>query len=452
MDNSVYLPLIDRLNSVIDTHFNNQEYEEVLEDIRAIFPSLGIMTFKYFNKALGSYEQVVKNKDLKIKYKDYSLSLSTPLMKKASNIVEAMLSKTGTKRCLLDDFSSIINEIFIDADVKDVYMSSFTLLIDAMSDNNTFISDDDFNEKPEHDHFLITSGYGWSGSGAVTDFLKEFNNVKIICGEVGIFESVRGFTYFVRNITDRETLIRHSLEFFFIHFLGCYPMISLLMLKTLSYANQVLLKSTDLLKYANYVKKITCVLAAIIVECNHDFNSDRVSQLLKLLSQRLLDLVAIDIPNDTIPVIDNCIHTYNIDVINYINNTKLICCCRDPRSIYLSRIKECSGFVRNSLDFVRNQKKVWERINLSKSKLFPSSQNKLMFINFEDFVLNDSFRKDLIKNLGLSLDMWDKKEKYFKPNESSVNVKNFINCDDDEIKKDIQFIADELKEYCLDIE
>ena len=62
MESSIYLPLIDRLKNVAETHFKEQKYEEFLEDFKTIFPCLGFKTeFKYYSMALGSYKQVIKN-------------------------------------------------------------------------------------------------------------------------------------------------------------------------------------------------------------------------------------------------------------------------------------------------------------------------------------------------------------------------------------------------------
>ena len=426
----------------ISEHFEQKQYDLVLKDFRALFLMRGFETdFKYFVIARASYAFLENN----IEYKNYWSTLSNSRMLQAFYIANNLITLAKSCEDLISDFTVLVGELFDDINVKNNFIDSFKTLAEAYlaSKKGLHIVP---NKIVSHDKFLVVSGYGWSGSGAVLDYFREFDNVVPVLGEVGILEEYFGFKYFVKNIQDKKKICEHAINFFFINLVGCYSIERLPFYKAIRSANLVLSKSKNLTEYSLQVKSISSLLADIIIESKlEDYSIENIKQLLKRLSKKLLDLITLDVPSNKIPVLDNSIHVQNVDLLNYINDVKVICSFRDPRAIYIERAWE----IKDPHDFIKEQSNLRQRIVDTFKCLDNSLQNVLFTLNFEDFVLNKEYRENLANKVGLNLDNWIDQEKYFKPEVSLKNVRNFINCTDKGVDpKAIDLIEKELQQYC----
>lgn len=438
---------LKRLKSQLLNHYEQQNHDLVLKCFKSIFNIEGFNTpFNYFSFARASFN-VLKTDNL---YINYWANLSSPYMTYASDLAEVLISKNFSRNDVITDFSYLVYNLSDNSNVQKNLIDSFTMLVDAVL--NAPIQTKFDESVASHDLNLVTSGIGWSGSGAITDYLREYSNIETILGEVGIIEEDVGFAYFVRNIENKELIFTHAIKFFFINLLGCYDVKDLSFYKPIRSAYILIKKSKNIENYSRMIKSVSSTLSDIIrASCSESYSIDYIESLLHTLGPKLLTLVTLDVSHDKIPLIDNCIHIHKIDLLNYFTNIKIICSNRDPRSIYVTRIEECPGFGHNADSFSRQQRKVRQIIDLRLKKLNPNVLKNVYFVNFEDFVISKQYRENLALNLGLNLNNWEQAELYFKPNESIKNVNNFTNLQDESLIKDIQVIESELKDYCLDI-
>lgn len=371
-------------------------------------------------------------------------------MSYASDLVDILVSKNFSRDDVISDFSYLVYSLSDNSNVQKNLIGSFSMLVDAVLNIPVKTKLDE--SLVSHNLYIVTSGMGWSGSGAITDYLREYSNVLPILGEVGILEEANGFAYFVRNIENKEQIFAHAIKFFFVNLLGCYEIKDLSFYKPMRSAYKLINKNINIENYSRQIMSISSTLSDIIrASSGESYNTDYIETLLRTLSAKLLSLVTLDVPSDNIPLIDNCIHIQHIDLLDYISNIKIICSNRDPRAIYVSRTKENPGFIRNPNSFVQEQKKIRQKIDLHLKNLKHNTLKNVYLVNFEDFVPSKQYRENLALNLGLDLNDWEQSELYFKPNESIKNVNNFTNLQDDSLIKDIQFIEKELKDYCLNI-
>lgn len=438
---------LNKLKLELLEQYKLQNHDLVLKYFKYIFDIEGFsVPFKYFSYTRTSFNILKANSF----YKDYWKTLSTPYMNFASDLVNVLISKNFSRNDVITNFSYLTYHLTDNPTVQKNFVDSFSCIVDAILSVPVQTR---LNESVlPHNYYLVTSGMGWSGSGAITDYLREYSNIETILGEVGIFEEEEGFAYFVRNIDKKELIFAHAIKFFFVNLLGCYEIQNLNLYKPIKSAYFLLKKSKNIENYSKQIMSITYTLSDIIIaSSNESYDTNYTRDLLRTLSAKLLALVTLDVSSDKIPLIDNCIHIYNIDLLNYISNIKIICSKRDPRSIYVARTEENPGFVRNANSFIRRQKMIRQRIDLYLESIEPNTLKNLYLVNFEDFVQSKKFRENLAQNLGLDLNNWKQAEFYFKPNESIKNVNNFTNLQDESLIKDIQVIESELKDYCLDI-
>ena len=441
------LKLIENKVSLLQ-NYKDKKYDQVLANFKVIFDECQFdAEFKYFQIARTAFYYLEHNQS----YSDYWRSLSTPLMTKATKIYNDLIQKKYNVDYYAKEFSSIVAELFPNnTKVQNIISESFSIIV-----NSVFLIQDSYEISPSHlnshKFYIITSGMGWSGSSAVTDYLREFKTVHPVMGEVRLIEA--GYYNLISNFTNKEQLYKEAIKFFFIHMLGCYELESVNQYKCIKSTKQMIAKAKNIIDFATQIKNISVSLAAIIRESQYVDNksNDSLEKLFRSLCSSLFELIALDVPFNAIPLIDNCVHIGNIATLNYSENIKIVCTFRDPRAIYISQILENAGFVRDSKQYIQLHRKKRESINNTAANLNKNFKNNIIFINFENFVLQKQFREELIKKLGLKLDDWVLQEKYFKPNVSAKNVRNFCECQDEEIKKDVQLIADELKEYCIDI-
>ena len=439
-------PLYTKFSGYISEHFKNKQYDLVLHDFRSMFFINGFATeFKYFALARTAYGLFKNNNE----YKDYWSTLSTPCMRHASYIANNLINCTQPKELLLENFISLVDELFEDDLVKNNIVCAFKMIVDATLISSDIDSSYSYSNPSKHHNFIAVSGYGWSGSGAILDYFREFNNVEPVFGELGILEENYGFKFFVKNITNARKLFVHAIKFFFINLICCYDIESLAFYKPMRSSYRVLNKSKDLIAYSLQIKSIAHLLASLIIESKRvKYEVFNVKQILQSLSKQLLDLITLDIPSNKIPVLDNSIHIKNVDLLNYISGVTVVCSLRDPRSIYISMLKEKPGFIKDPHSFIKEQSDARREIDSSIALLDKNALENLIILNFEDFVLNKECRHNLINKLELNLKDWGKPEQYFKPYESSKNVTNYIDCKDKDIVNDIHLIGKELNVYC----
>lgn len=293
----------------------------------------------------------------------------------------------------------------------------------------------------------IVSGMGWSGSGAVYDYLREYDGVVAIKGETPYIEGSRSLSKIYSSLNDSEQLKEDVFDFFFYALLGHCIFRNSDDFKLFKFARSKLMsESCD--HYLNAVRE-WCLLASAMYSAA---GTER-EKLFSMLSDYTVSKFTIgrEIPAGKVALLDNVVHIENAGkCINFLNNVSIFCTFRDPRSNYVALVREAIHFSSSAPSYVKNRKKSIARSRQSAdaAKLIAEkgSGKVVEIVNFEEFVLSEAYRKKLAENLGLAASEQEK-YKYFKPWESMRNV---VLHQEHPNQDEIQLIEKELGEYCYE--
>lgn len=302
-------------------------------------------------------------------------------------------------------------------------------------------------------NIISLSGFGYSGTGAIHDFLRDSNNcIDALQGrELDIFKYQFSLNDLYRKSISRGQKINENelYKFLFNHIMGLpFPKGV-----TEDEINNRLVGSKALIKAVLRLpedKKRVDLVKDICIFTNEIFNLvyvDNQKDYLELISRNLLNNIGkyYKIYNKGYLILNNWIPASSIHVSNLLpKNTKVIICTRDSLDAYYSWSTECPRIKYNYkflifpyifLYFIRH-------IDYSKNfKLLDKKIKKdIAYIQFEEFIKfnidkNEKYVfKDLIK-LGI-------KEKFnfvkFNPNQSLKNINIY---EREATKSFVKFIA-----------
>jgi len=286
---------------------------------------------------------------------------------------------------------------------------------------------------------LFCSGFMWSGSGAITDFLSDSQEIHIAFNGreltlfnylntlLGIFDSKCG------EVSGRELV---SI------FMG--PIAGLLVDKSriMPRRNSSLFKAqwdaeNNIDKQISVCHKFLDRISNLDIRSNENSHM-RILEYLLIFSNEIIDSI---IKNDKkYTVFNNCIFGFHAREMAIFENSLMISVRRDPRDQYVSQFYEMPPKDRPTIErFIKvNRSRL---MHYNRTVKFLELSDKLIEVFFEDFVLKEETRDELVKNLGLSWEKFNIK-KSFNPEASKKNVmiyKNFSNSSDIEnIKKSLE--------------
>lgn len=194
-------------------------------------------------------------------------------------------------------------------------------------------------------------------------------------------------------------------------------------------------------KIVNKLGFVSIMYSTNYISSGKDFENKTKEYFLELFNCRNMN------QNVTF-VIYNAFEPFNPqEAIRLFDSAKAIVIDRDPRDIYLAALKHpLPNDVPKNLDIFISRFKIFRhKINIDKD-------NKLvLYLNFEDLVLNyEETLNKLFIFLGEDKSIHKYPKKYFDPEVSKKGVGMWKNVDG-QLKKDIDKIYSELKDYCLDI-
>lgn len=142
--------------------------------------------------------------------------------------------------------------------------------------------------------------------------------------------------------------------------------------------------------------------------------------------------------------LDQLIPPNNIErYMNYFNNIKVIVVDRDPRDLYLlNKVYWKEGWIpsHNLEDYI-----TWYRLT---RKNYTNNDN-VLYIKFEDLIYNyDNTLATIREFLFISEEKHIQKKKYFNPEKSIKNTKLYLR--EEGYEEDVKKIYNELKEFCYD--
>ena len=292
-------------------------------------------------------------------------------------------------------------------------------------------------------NIISLSGFGYSGTGAIHDFLRDIKNtIDVLKGrELDLFKYQYSlYSLYLRSISNRKNISEKDLnKFLFNHFFGLpYPggvtqdEINNRLVGSKSLLNAVL-RLPQGKERVKLIKDI-CIFANNISDLNK-FNNSK--EKLELISKNLInnfgEYYKSKYPKKEYIILNNWITASSINMVNLLpSESTIIICTRDALDAFYSWYSECPRikfnlkifvfpyvflyFIRH-IDFSRNYRLI------CKERL-----EKVHFIYFEEFVFKtskkngDLFYKNLFKLVSSEKSNFLK----FNPNKSKNNVNIFL--------------------------
>jgi hypothetical protein len=323
-------------------------------------------------------------------------------------------------------------------------------------------------------------GYHATGSGAVDDFLREFDNIKsarygfecrflqdpdgISDLEYNLIENPHrlnsGFALkrFMRYATDEkrtyrqifgekwllwvESYIASLSNFTFkgywhadLRIISPYKMIMYNILKAI---NLLLPKSIKYSKYHNYFPDIKTHFTSISGEDFIKITQEKCEELCELMNLEKKEFI----------VLDQAVSPQNLSrYLRYITELKVIIVDRDPRDVYINDV-----IINDDFTLPKDIHKFCEIYQMSRccKNAECYSDDQVMKINFEDLIYRyEPTTESIMQFIGLKKKNWFFRKHFFKPEESYKNTRLWENV---KFKKISDEIADELSEYLYNYE
>lgn len=326
---------------------------------------------------------------------------------------------------------------------------------------------------------ITCASYGGTGSSAVTDLMKEFNNVKSLGEfEFSIAHDLDGISDLQHYLVDDWNRIKHDEAIYRFtkliernskqynkYFKDKFDSIArdyidnLIIDRWNGYLYNHRFRKSSLYSFINYsipdkIQRFIIKLdkfskyerIPILKKSNINFSypKERFYEYTKLFYRRLFNEVTTDISEEYI-ALDQLVPSSNIErYINYFDNIKIIIVDRDPRDLYiLNKIFWKEGWIPcdNVETFI-----VWfKTLRESRNKELLLKQVK--FIQFENLIFDyEKSIDEIIRWIGMEKSNHIRRKQFFNPEESIKNVELWKRYNN--YHEDIMIIEKELKNFC----
>ncbi len=395
------------------------------------------------------YYQILKT--LNKEQRSNSIKNSTgPAASHAMHAYEYMAN--GHKDSAEDSFRAALAVCFKEEELIEKWLQCFRMAFATSSllkgDSSVEFPQAPVKSTEQKSRVLIASGMGWSGSGAVYDFLSEFESVTRIKGEFPFIEGKFGMRSLFET-KNRDAARKRFLDFFFFSLFGFHPPKDRSVGKITRFTKK-LTSGKEGASYAELVKNIINTMKESISEQGFGIES-----LQSVVMQYIeFQMILMNVPKDTIPLFDNIVHIQNAQCFSLINNFSAFCTFRDPRSNYVARVQEDRMFSGEIDSFILDYRTKRRSIDKKLCAVADSNELKnedgmgIQIVQFENFVMDRNYRRNLAEKAGLDFAQQDEYSR-FKPWESEKNVFLFENYENQD---EIRYIEKELAEYCIDLD
>jgi len=328
--------------------------------------------------------------------------------------------------------------------------------------------------------FVGVSGYGWSGSGAVVDLLKEFDGFGAFSSEFRLVKDPYGIIDLETFLVENWEFIRHEMAIY--DFLRYCQILNRKGFKFTGYGLDISKKlnidfMAETRSYINNLTKLNYYGSSMVYsyglspsaflinkimrkfclrKSNKKMYLSRPSQTEFLIETRryLFNLFKNYARENKLRfiVLDQAIPTINIDkAMRYFDEIKLIIVDRDPRDIFVDLVTQKILIGPELLNEDAAEKyMLWHktlRVNSEYLKNNVKSKNVLR-LQFENLVLNyDQCIKEIISFLDTEMNHINK-QLFFRPDESRKNIglwKNYPH------QEQMNKIYKELQSSCFEI-
>ena len=284
---------------------------------------------------------------------------------------------------------------------------------------------------------IIVGGTGWSGSGAVVDYLSEFSGIQGMPSELRFVEGIDGLGGLWDDSEDRSLKPAAIIDFFLLHLLG---------LKEISsYEEQMARQHSWILRESGQNGSVALAAMEFIPYLvKAAKNREPLQYSLQAINSFIDRIIKVD-ADSKILLLNNVLHARNVRYLSMFQNTVFISVFRDPRSQFVANMKENRRFHRSVEKFIEQYREDRMRFTTDFEKLRPERQANVLSIGFEEFVRDRTVRNRLSCELSLA-GTPVQKYKRFKPWQSARNVIIYKQYED---QKSIELIEERLREFCV---
>lgn len=342
-------------------------------------------------------------------------------------------------------FSFAMDKVFANTETRKYWNDAF-LTVSALfeDDHELAIKNLRTNIPPDSiqsERKLFVSGMGWSGSGAVYDYFKDFEGIIPIELEFQHFSGIVSLRTVRKSSASFLQFRSEILRFFSLTLLGLASYSNYQEYRTLISSHKISISDSD----NSYSKHMRDVCVSLILSYDHGkFCTTYFKNAEKYLFTSFCKKGSLDTSKAPVYLFDNIIKAYRMEELAYIENAELICVYRDPRSNFVALCKESLKFVEDRNDFIREYGSKREMLESAYSKLKLSGmENKVHFVQFEDFVSSQEFRKDLTIRTGLTMS----NHLGFNSFRPEISQKNILNYTEHKNQRDLKIITKRLARY-----
>ena len=358
--------------------------------------------------------------------------------------------RTTTSECLallsgggISEARKSFVEVLRLAGIPDAAKDSWGLAFDSFLPTTDSGSNDTSNLQSDPSvSKLVVSGMYWSGSGAIYDYLREFDQVAAIPGELRLWKEgdfcLNSLASRLKNGCEFQQALQRFLT---IAVLGTGPVYNWQEEMAADYGLRAARNDTDG-RYAQACRRF--------LESVHSLDSKKScaeNAFAECATQLTDDLTRMwgGTGKDLI-LYDNIVHIGNIEAVRFLGDATVFCAIRDPRSNFVARWYENPRFhrdVNRYISYYRNTLKHFELI----LSIYSEVSSKVKKVSFEHFIASEEYRDELAITCGLDLAR-RKKGRYFKPKLSGKNIINYQTFPD---QGAIRKIEVELGQYCTSL-
>lgn len=290
---------------------------------------------------------------------------------------------------------------------------------------------------------IMTCGSGYSGTGAVTAFLRELEGLPMPFGvrELAVLKKNYGLYRLVSKWTEwgaeerkqalQEAVLKAVLG------IPCY--------ETVSSVDRVHSRSitwNSLFMDEGLDENNVRLLGAYSVDfINGAMRASTTEQLEEVCSSFLNGVLRAK--GGRYVLLNNCVHQTQVSMCGLLNNSKVIVVVRDPRDQYVAHQTETPRNRITVESFIRKRK----RADAAVRRYLQSGRSGLKVFGFEEFVGCPGVRQDVLDWAGLSRFSPGSKARFFFPEKSMKNVGIYKEWEE---KSEIRMIENELGDQLVD--
>ncbi|MDN7013857.1 hypothetical protein FGW20_12640 [Methanoculleus sp. FWC-SCC3] len=338
-----------------------------------------------------------------------------------------------------------LNEL---SDTSDIWLDSYYQLIRA-STNEAIIPKENYlpsiELKPQSVKKILVSGMGWSGSGAMLYFFRDFNTVKLYSVEEDKFINGTPSLRTLRDTVDDLARFNDELiDFFWFTLFG---------FAKYSSASELCSTRTAIKRtLGNHPNEYALAVNLFLKEIYSSIQEDSLGKLkFDSISSKFINAVLRPALTkqqyEQSILLNNVIAIHDISLCSMLDNFNILCSFRDPRAQFVS-IMESNPHYKESLFcplFIRNYRNIRAKFLLDLKEL-KIQEPYIHSVQFEEFVLDEEYRNSITERIGLDLTC-HRGYIFFDPKVSEKNIYNYKKYRNQKI---IQKIETELSEYCWD--